>query len=161
MKEEPLPRKITLPAWKCLRYEVAINGARILKKTINDFSLWRLIEYPQTAKWLDAAPGDLVLDIGAGTSTFGQMLAQEGARVIVADLARERIEWQQDKARAVLGPAADRVLPVVADATSLPFCAGAFKRVTSVSALEHVPNDEGAARSGAGLRLAGFAGGSE
>ena len=136
---------IRLPAWKCLRYEVAINGARILKKTINDFSLWRLIEYPQTAKWLDAAPGDLVLDIGAGTSTFGQMLAKEGARVIVADLSRERIEWQQRKARAVLGPAAARVLPVVADATALPFCSGAFQRVTSVSALEHVPDDEAAA----------------
>ncbi len=141
-----MSRTITLPAWKCLRYEVAINGARILKKTINDFSLWRLIEYPQTAKWLDAAPGDLVLDIGSGTSTFGQMLAKEGARVIVSDLSRERVEWQQNKARAVLGQDAARVLPVVADATALPFCSDAFKRVTSVSALEHVPNDQGAAQ---------------
>jgi SAM-dependent methyltransferase len=140
-----LSRKISLPAWKCLRYEVAINGARILKKTVNDFSLWRLIEYPQIAHWLDAAPGDLVLDIGSGTSSFGQMLAKEGARVVVVDLSRERVEWQRNKAQQVLGTAAWRILPVVADATSLPFRAGAFRRVTSVSALEHVHDDRQAA----------------
>lgn len=140
-----LSRKITLPAWKCLRYEVSINGARVLKKTVNDFSLWRLIEYPQTARWLDAVPGDLVLDVGSGTSSFGHMLAMEGARVVVVDLSRERVEWQRKKAQATLGPERDGILPVVADATALPFRTGTFERVTSVSALEHVPNDEGAA----------------
>lgn len=136
-----MPRRITLSAWRCLRYEVAINGVRILKKSVNDFSLWRLIEYPQTARWIDAASGDLVLDIGSGTSTFGQMLAKEGARVVVVDLSRERIEWQHDKAQMSLGSAARRILPVVADATALPFRGGSFDRVTAVSALEHVPND--------------------
>lgn len=140
-----MAHKITLPAWKCLKYEVAVNGGRVLKKTVNDFSLWRLIEYPQTARWLDAAPGDLVLDVGAGTSTFGQMLAKEGARVVVVDLSRERVEWQRSKARYSLGPNERRILPVVADATALPFRAGSFRRVTSVSALEHVPDDEKAA----------------
>jgi SAM-dependent methyltransferase len=140
-----LPRKITLPAWRCLRYEVAINGMRILKRTVNDFSLWRLIEYPQTASWLDAASGDLILDIGSGTSSFGQMLAREGARVVVVDLSRERVEWQRNKAQTVLGAHAQFILPVVADATALPFRAGAFNRVTSVSALEHVPDDRHAA----------------
>lgn len=141
-----MSRKITLPAWKCLRYEVAINGTRILRKTVNDFSLWRLIEYPQTAKWLDAAPGDLVLDVGSGTSTFGQMLALEGARVVVVDLSRERVEWQRDKSRQALGTNSLGILPVVADATALPFRPASFKRVTSVSALEHVPDDLQAAR---------------
>ncbi len=136
-----MPKRIRLPAWKCLRYEVALNGARILRKTINDFSLWRLIEYPQAAQWLEVEPGDLVLDIGSGTSSFGQMLAQEGVRVVVMDLARERIEWQRRKAQEALGAEAARILPVVADATALPFCAGAFKRVSSISALEHVPDD--------------------
>ena len=143
--KKTLPSQITLPAWKCLRYEVAINGARILKKTVNDFSLWRLIEYPQTARWLEAVPGDLVLDIGSGTSSFGQMLAKEGARVVVADLSHQRVEWQRDKAQKVLGPDSCRLLPVVADATALPFRTGSFKRVTSVSALEHVPDDRKAA----------------
>jgi ubiquinone/menaquinone biosynthesis C-methylase UbiE len=140
-----LSRKIALPAWKCLRYEVAINGVRILRKTVNDFSLWRLIEYPQTARWLDAAPGDLLLDIGSGTSSFGQMLAIEGAHVVVVDLSPERVEWQSNKAKQVVGAGGGSILPVVADATSLPFRAGSFKRVTSVSALEHVPNDRQAA----------------
>lgn len=138
-------RKITLPAWKCLRYEVEINGARILRKTVNDFSLWRLIEYPQTALWLGAGPGDLVLDIGSGTSSFGLMLAKEGARVLVVDLSQERVEWQRDKAKRFMKSDSRRILPVVADATALPFKSGLFKRVSSVSALEHVPDDRGAA----------------
>lgn len=139
-------RKISLPAWKCLRYEVAINGGRILKKTINDFSLWRMIEYPKTTEWLELTPGDLLLDIGAGTSSFPQMLAQEGVRIIVVDLSPARVQWQRTKAHLVLGAHASRIMPVVADATALPFRDGTFVRVTSVSALEHVPDDTSAAR---------------
>ncbi|MGB8646327.1 MAG: class I SAM-dependent methyltransferase [Anaerolineae bacterium] len=150
--------KITIPAWKCLRYEVAINGARILRKTINDFSLWRLIEYPETAKWTEAGRGDLVLDVGSGTSTFGQMLAREGARVIVLDLSRERVQWQREKAAEASPEVQARILPVVADATALPFCDGVFERITSVSALEHVPGDaQAASEIGRVLRPNGIA----
>ncbi len=140
-----MAKRLSLSAFGAIRGEVAINGARILRKTVNDFSLWRLIEYPQVVRWLELEPGELVLDIGSGTSSFGLMLAREGARAVVSDLSRERVEWQRAKAQA-LGPAGARVMAVVADATALPFRDGAFSRVSSISALEHVPADRQAAK---------------
>ncbi len=53
-----MARHIQLPSLRCIRYEVAINGWRILKHTVNDFSLWRLIEYPWVTSHLRLQPGD-------------------------------------------------------------------------------------------------------
>lgn len=117
--------------------EIQINGWGILRKTINDFSLWRLIEYPGVTRILEAKSGDLILDIGSGTSSYPLMLAQQGARVIAVELQPKRARWQQDKARLLRLP----VIPVVADATALPFAPHTFARITSVSAIEHIPND--------------------
>jgi len=128
---------IQLSALHCLLYETQINGLGILRKTINDFSLWRLIEYPRVTHILDAASGDLILDIGSGTSSYPLMLAKQGTRVIAVELEAARAQWQQDKARSLKLA----VLPVVADATALPFAANTFRRITSVSAIEHIPDD--------------------
>jgi SAM-dependent methyltransferase len=145
LMESKLEEHIHLSAWKCLRYEVAINGVRILLKTLNDFGLWRMIEYPQVANWLDLVPDVLVLDIGSGNSSFPLMLALEGARVVAVDLSPARVERQRAQAARVLGDRT-RLLAVVADVTALPFRDGAFARVSSVSALEHVPDDVRAGR---------------
>ena len=59
--------------------EIQINGWNILNKTVNDFSLWRLIEYPGVTQILQAEQGSVVLDIGSGTSSYPLMLAQQGA----------------------------------------------------------------------------------
>lgn len=138
-------RTIRLSALGCLRHEVAINGRGILLKTINDFSLWRLIEYPEVTRMLDLRPGDTVLDIGSGTSSYPLMLAREGATVVVAELDEERVRWQQHKV-AEVGAGRGRVLPVVADATRLPFRDGAFTRVSAVSSIEHIPDDRAVGR---------------
>lgn len=133
-------RTIRLSAVGCLRHEVAINGRGILRKTINDFSLWRLIEYPVVTRLLDIRPGETVLDIGSGTSSYPLMLAREGATVVVAELDEGRVHWQRTKIAAV-GTGRGTVLPVVADATRLPFRDGAFTRVSAVSSIEHIPDD--------------------
>jgi len=138
-------RAIQLSAVRCLRHEVAINGRGILRKTINDFSLWRLIEYPVVTRRLDIRPGDTVLDIGSGTSSYPLMLAREGATVVVAELDEERVRWQLHKA-AEVGAGPGQVLPVVADATRLPFRDGSFTRVSAVSSIEHIPNDRAVGR---------------
>lgn len=138
-------RPIRLSAVGCLRHEVAINGRGILRQTVNDFSLWRLIEYPVVTWMLDVRPGDTVLDIGSGTSSYPLMLAREGATVVVAELDEERVRWQRRKV-AEVGAGRGQVLPVVADATHLPFRDGAFTRVSAVSSIEHIPDDRAVGR---------------
>jgi SAM-dependent methyltransferase len=77
---------------------------------------------------------------------------------VALDISEERVQWQRSKAAQVLGPGTDKILPVVASATALPFQDGAFMRATSISALEHVPDDRGAAAElGRVLREGGLA----
>lgn len=134
---------IRLSAWRALRHEVAINGTRILRRTINDFSLWRLIEYPRMTRMLALRPGEWVLDVGSGTSSYPLMLAREGAVVVIAELDEGRVRWQREKLAelAARGDIKDQVYPVVADATALPFRGGAFRRISAVSSIEHIPDD--------------------
>ncbi|MFO7167863.1 MAG: class I SAM-dependent methyltransferase [Chloroflexota bacterium] len=133
--------RITLPAWRCIAYEVALNGWKILWETVNDFSLWRLIEYPWATRALDVRRGDLVVDIGSGTSSYPHMLAKEGVDVVIVELEAERVRWQQRKRRATARPGDGRLIPIVADATRLPFRDGSLRRISAVSSLEHIPDD--------------------
>lgn len=128
---------IQLSSLQTLISEIRINGWNILRKTVNDFSLWRLIEYPRVTDILEAPTGSRVLDIGSGTSSYPMMLALEGATVVAVELEPARAAWQRDKARKLNL----KVLPVVADACALPFASNTFQRITSVSVIEHIPND--------------------
>ena len=128
---------IQLSSLGALISEIQINGWNILRKTVNDFSLWRLIEYPGVTRILEAEPGTRILDIGSGTSSYPLMLAQRGATVIALELEFARAEWQRTKARQLHL----NVLPVVGDGRALPFASNTFTRITSVSAIEHIPND--------------------
>ena len=141
-----MSKPIRLPAGRTLRYEVALNGWKILRDTINDFSLWRLIEYPWCTDALDLKRGDLVLDIGTGTATFPQMLAREGVNTVVLELDPDRVRWQQRKSRATARPGDGTIYAVVADATALPIKDGAGRRVSAISSLEHIPDDAAVGR---------------
>jgi SAM-dependent methyltransferase len=67
------------------------------------------------------------------------------------------VRWQRDKVAAV-GTGPGRVLPVVADATRLPFRDGAFTRVSAISSIEHIPDDRAVGREiGRVLAPAGIA----
>lgn len=132
---------VKLSAWRCVAYEVALNGWRILRETVNDFSLWRLIEYPWSTKALGLRRGDLVLDIGSGTSSYPHMLAKEGVDVIVLELDAERVRWQLEKRRATARRGDGRFFPLVASATAMPIRSDSVARVAAVSSLEHIPDD--------------------
>lgn len=138
-------RTIRLSPLTCLRNEVLLNGWRILRRTVNDFSLWRLIEYPTATRMLDLHRGERVLDIGSGTSSYPWMLARQGAAVVIAELDEERVRWQRERSRN-LGNASGQVWPVVADATALPFRDGSFDRVSAISSIEHIPDDRSVGR---------------
>lgn len=132
---------VSLPGLRCVLYEVALNGWKILWRTANDFSLWRLIEYPWATRTLKVRRGDLVVDIGSGTSSYPHMLAKEGVNVVIVELEYDRVRWQRDKRRATAQPGDGELLPVVADATRMPIRDGAAKRIAAVSSLEHIPDD--------------------
>lgn len=133
---------VQLSGLRCIAYEVALNGWRILVETVNDFSLWRLIEYPWATRALQLQRGDTVLDVGSGTSSYPHMLAKEGVNVVVVELDAQRVRWQRQKRQATARPGDGSLLPLVADATRLPFPDGAFQRISAISSLEHIPDDE-------------------
>ncbi len=135
-------RHIRLSGLRCIANEVALNGWCILWYTVNDFSLWRLIEYPWTTRALQLKPGDWVLDIGSGTSTYPHMLAREGVHVVVVELDRQRVFWQQRKRQTTARAGDGQLWLLVADATQLPFRDAVFPRISAISSLEHIPDDE-------------------
>jgi SAM-dependent methyltransferase len=132
---------VCLPGLRCVAYEVALNGWRILWETVNDFSLWRLIEYPWATAALQVRRGDLVVDIGSGTSSYPHMLTKEGVDVVVIELEPARVRWQQDKRRATARPGDGMLLAVVGDATRLPIRTDSVRRLSAISSLEHIPDD--------------------
>ncbi|NTV65387.1 MAG: class I SAM-dependent methyltransferase, partial [Oscillochloris sp.] len=129
---------IRLSALRCVAYEIALNGWKILRETVNDFSLWRIIEYPWSAKALGLRRGDLVLDIGSGTSSYPHMLAKEGIDVIVLELDADRVRWQLNKRRTTARPGDGRFFPLVASATAMPIRSESVERLAAISALEHI-----------------------
>lgn len=140
-KQPPSGEPVRLSALRSIAYEVALNGWRILRETVNDFSLWRIIEYPWATGALQLRRGDLVLDLGSGTSSYPHMLAKEGVDVVVLELDAERVRWQLAKRRATARPGDGRFFPLVASATAMPIRSASVARVAAVSSLEHIPDD--------------------
>ena len=99
---------------------------------------------------LGVRPGDLLLDLGAGTGRHSFEAVRRGARVVALDLSHEDLR----QARAWLGAMAAEgevgdggwAAAVQADGLRLPFAAGTFDRVIVSEVLEHVPEDEAAMR---------------
>jgi SAM-dependent methyltransferase len=137
---------VRLSALRCIAYEIALNGWRILRETVNDFSLWRIIEYPWSTKALGLRRGDLVLDIGSGTSSYPHMLAKEGVDVVVLELDADRVRWQLNKRRETARPGDGRFFPLVGSATDMPIRSASVDRLAAVSSLEHIPDDAAVGR---------------
>jgi SAM-dependent methyltransferase len=89
---------------------------------------------------LDCRPGDLVLDLGAGSGFSSEMLARFGYRVVAVDpdlgaLANNRTRPRFDRSRI------DGVVTVAgAVAESLPFSKETFDGVLAMNVLHHVPD---------------------
>lgn len=83
-----------------------------------------------TIRAVDAAPGDVVLDLAAGTGTSSEPFDADGVRVVPCDFSVGMLQ---------VGKARRPDLPFVAgDATRLPFADGSFDAVTISFGLRNV-----------------------
>lgn len=80
------------------------------------------------------------LECAAGVGSLSLTLAREGRTVVAADLSLLSLSVLRDRAEASgLG---DRIRPVIADITRLPFADQTFASATSAETLEHIPSHE-------------------
>jgi len=89
-------------------------------------------------------PGGLHLECAAGVGSLSITLARHGFAVVAADMSLRSLAVVAHRAEAA--GLSDKVLPVVADITNLPFADGTFSGASSAETLEHIPADRSAAR---------------
>lgn len=97
--------------------------------SVGNDHLWRIA----TTRAIDPRPGELVLDVAAGTGTSSAAIAQRGAHVVAADFSAGMIEVGE--ARQAGNP---RLEFVQADATALPFGDDEFDAVTISFGLRNI-----------------------
>ena len=85
---------------------------------------------------VDAAAGQLVLDLAAGTGTSSRAFTSAGARCVACDFSLGML--RVGAARPADGAAAASLRFVAGDALALPFAAGAFDAVTISFGLRNV-----------------------
>jgi demethylmenaquinone methyltransferase/2-methoxy-6-polyprenyl-1,4-benzoquinol methylase len=106
--------------------------------------LWR----KATAAAVDAGPGELVLDLGAGTGTSTDAFTALGARAIASDFSlgmlRTGVRRRGDS--GLSGGGVRGVTFVAGDALRLPFADEVFDAVTISFALRNVHDTEAALR---------------
>jgi ubiquinone/menaquinone biosynthesis C-methylase UbiE len=90
---------------------------------------------------LVSGPG-LHLECAAGVGSLSLTLAQKGHTVISADLSPRSLRVLARRAKSA--GIVDRILPVVADITALPFTSDTFASATCAETLEHIPGHEDA-----------------
>lgn len=88
-------------------------------------------------EFLAAGPGPVVLDVGAGSGTFTNLLSARGFEVTSTDVTEEALEVLRARAAGSVERA---------DATSLPFADCSFDGVVLGEVLEHVEDDGAALR---------------
>jgi ubiquinone/menaquinone biosynthesis C-methylase UbiE len=103
---------------------------------LNRLNLRRVEECATLIRWLEAAPGERILDVGCGDGFNAAAIARVGASVVGIDVNLERL--------AIATARKGSSLPVFhrMDAADLRFEDQSFDKVVSFCAIEHFPNDE-------------------
>jgi ubiquinone/menaquinone biosynthesis C-methylase UbiE/uncharacterized protein YbaR (Trm112 family) len=83
-----------------------------------------------------AKPGDIILDLGAGTGRLTTLLAQRGAFVIALDISPQSLEMNQRKCAGLPGARAGFI---ACDACYLPLRDSVANKAVSGMMLEHIP----------------------
>ncbi len=110
------------------------------------------IEIPPCVGAIQAAPSDVVAELGCGTGRLTLRYAARVGRVVAVDFSLQSLLVLRRKIPRELR---DRVLLVQADVSALPLAAHAFSKVVSFQVIEHLPTPEsrGAAIGRAGELL--------
>jgi SAM-dependent methyltransferase len=94
---------------------------------------------------MEIAPGDLLLDLGAGFGRHAYEAARRGARVVALDYAQDELVQVRNTFGAMFeaGELPENALAgtVRGDATKLPFRDGMFKQIIVSEVLEHIQDD--------------------
>jgi demethylmenaquinone methyltransferase/2-methoxy-6-polyprenyl-1,4-benzoquinol methylase len=112
--------------------------------SLGQVRLWR----KATAAAVDAGPGELVLDLGAGTGTSTDAFTTLGARAIASDfsLGMLRTGVKRRGGSGISGGGVRGVSFIAGDALRLPFADEVFDAVTISTALRNVQDTEHALR---------------
>jgi SAM-dependent methyltransferase len=97
------------------------------------------IEMPPCLDAMALGPSDVVAELGCGTGRFTLAYAEKVQRVVALDFSGESLRVLRRQLPARL---ADRVLLVHADMCAPPLAHGAFTRLASFQAIEHLPGAE-------------------
>jgi len=117
------------------------KAARLFARIAPLYDLWNtIISFGLHKIWrrqalqaLEVLPGQMCLDVAAGTGAFSQALLRRGAYAVALDITPEMLQIARRR-----NPA----LPVVlADALALPFSAATFDRIIIGFGLRHVKED--------------------
>jgi demethylmenaquinone methyltransferase/2-methoxy-6-polyprenyl-1,4-benzoquinol methylase len=133
-------------------HEVAAMFDRTARRydLVNDvISLGQVRQWRKaTAAAVDAGPGELVLDLGAGTGTSTDAFTSLGARAIACDfsIGMLRTGVRRRGSSGLAGGGVRNVSFVAGDALRLPFADEAFDAVTISVALRNVHDTEQALR---------------
>ena len=97
--------------------------------SVGNATLWRIA----TTRAVDPRPGQLILDVAAGTGTSSASLARSGARVVAADFSPGMIAVGRQRQAGNTN-----IEFVQADATRLPFDDDSFDAVTISFGLRNI-----------------------
>src|SRR3954449_9550260 len=84
-------------------------------------------------------PGDVIVDLGAGTGRLTTELARRGAVVFALDISPRSLEMNRAACAGIPGAT---VYHVACDACYLPLRDGIADKTASGQMLEHIPTDD-------------------
>lgn len=82
---------------------------------------------------------DDVLDVGCGDGAFISFCANQGAKVMFADIDASKVA---EATRRLEGTPAREIVPIVSDADPLPLADGSASKVVAMEVIEHVDSPE-------------------
>jgi ubiquinone/menaquinone biosynthesis C-methylase UbiE/uncharacterized protein YbaR (Trm112 family) len=134
--------------------DAEVAAAKLLESTARDAdavvydntvpSFQTMLELDAILSALQVRPGDVVVDLGAGTGRLTVELARKGATVIAVDISPRSLEVNRAKCKQIAGA---NVHYLAVDACYLPLRDGIADKAGSGMMLEHIPTDAERRRS--------------